>query len=269
MIDFICIGAQKAGTTWLMENLKQHPSVWTPPFAKELHYFDAVHFEMKKNWILKSYTKINPNLFTKNSPDYDYYNAILDKNFAFTDSWYKHIFSKAPDDSTRGECTPLYSALSDDGISHLCKLAPKVKIIYIIRDPLDRMKSSIRMDFQRGNVSTEEDLKKLLKNELFIKRGDYAKNIPRWEKHFNSEQILYFPFGDIRNTPSTVMQQVENHIDVSSYSSYSSLTKPVHTTNKKIINFSAELTDQMQSICEPQIRFLIQHFGENFTFRTK
>ena len=40
--DFLCIGAQKSGTTWLYHNLKQHPQVWLPP-VKELHYFDHPH----------------------------------------------------------------------------------------------------------------------------------------------------------------------------------------------------------------------------------
>src|SRR4051812_40255499 len=37
--NFICIGAQKAGTGWLYEQLRAHPDFWMPPI-KELHYFD-------------------------------------------------------------------------------------------------------------------------------------------------------------------------------------------------------------------------------------
>lgn len=42
--DFICIGMQKAGTTWLAANLSKHPAVWVPPI-KEIHYFDEVHVD--------------------------------------------------------------------------------------------------------------------------------------------------------------------------------------------------------------------------------
>src|ERR1700754_3667019 len=38
---FICVGAQKAGTGWLYEQLRNHPDFWLPPM-KELHYFDRV-----------------------------------------------------------------------------------------------------------------------------------------------------------------------------------------------------------------------------------
>ena len=37
--DFIGIGAQKAGTTWLSHNLQRHPEIWMPGI-KELHYFN-------------------------------------------------------------------------------------------------------------------------------------------------------------------------------------------------------------------------------------
>ena len=37
--DFLGIGAQKAGSTWLHTNLKAHPGIWLPP-VKEIHYFN-------------------------------------------------------------------------------------------------------------------------------------------------------------------------------------------------------------------------------------
>src|SRR3984957_2732032 len=40
--DFLCIGAQKAGTTWLHKMLGQHPGAWLPPI-KEIHYFDRLY----------------------------------------------------------------------------------------------------------------------------------------------------------------------------------------------------------------------------------
>src|SRR5205085_831376 len=39
--DFLCMGAQKAGTGWLYEQLRNHPDFWMPPM-KELHYFDRI-----------------------------------------------------------------------------------------------------------------------------------------------------------------------------------------------------------------------------------
>jgi len=39
--DFLCVGAQKAGTSWLYHQLDFHPDFWMPPI-KELHYFDTL-----------------------------------------------------------------------------------------------------------------------------------------------------------------------------------------------------------------------------------
>jgi hypothetical protein len=40
--DFMCIGAQKAGSRWLYDQLALHPSFWMPPIKElQLHYFDS------------------------------------------------------------------------------------------------------------------------------------------------------------------------------------------------------------------------------------
>ena len=39
--DFICLGAPRAGTTWLYECLNEHPGVFLP--LKEVHFFIKVH----------------------------------------------------------------------------------------------------------------------------------------------------------------------------------------------------------------------------------
>src|SRR5207247_10081781 len=39
--DFLSVGAQKGGTSWLYRQLESHPDFWMPP-VKELHYFDEL-----------------------------------------------------------------------------------------------------------------------------------------------------------------------------------------------------------------------------------
>src|SRR5438046_9791001 len=40
--DFLCVGAQKAGTSWLYRQLEPHPDFWMPP-VKELHYLNQLN----------------------------------------------------------------------------------------------------------------------------------------------------------------------------------------------------------------------------------
>ena len=54
--DFIGIGAQKAGTTWLGHNLQLHPEIWMPGI-KELHYFNE-RINDPKYLIPRLYAKI-------------------------------------------------------------------------------------------------------------------------------------------------------------------------------------------------------------------
>jgi len=49
--DFLGIGAQKAGTTWLHLNLRRHPGVWLPP-VKELQYFNEIYVRRHRRWMV-------------------------------------------------------------------------------------------------------------------------------------------------------------------------------------------------------------------------
>ena len=40
--DFLCVGAQKAGTSWLYRQVEAHSDFWMPPM-KELHYLDNLN----------------------------------------------------------------------------------------------------------------------------------------------------------------------------------------------------------------------------------
>lgn len=55
---FMCIGAQKSGTTWLHRQLRNHPQIWLPP-VKELHYFDTIQFNNFENYRVKRLKRYN------------------------------------------------------------------------------------------------------------------------------------------------------------------------------------------------------------------
>jgi hypothetical protein len=46
--DFLCVGAQKAGTSWLFHQLTLHPDFCMPP-VKEVHYFDSLSRVKRQN----------------------------------------------------------------------------------------------------------------------------------------------------------------------------------------------------------------------------
>jgi len=274
MIEFLGIGAQKAATTWLTENLKEHPQVWMPGFAKEIHYFDSIHFKDKKKSQLNSFRRSCTQILErmrergKDKPEKEQYlRGIFDKDFAFTDEWYSHVFSAAPPGTVRGEFTPFYSALNEAGIAHVKRLMPNVKLIYLIRDPVERSISSLFMSMHRnGDKRSQQET---LSKKAFWDRGDYARNIPAWEKAFTPEQMIYIPFGRVKTNPLSVLRTVETALGIAKHDKYPFLTETVHKTNRKSGVIEPESRALIEEKAREQYVFLKERFGEQFVAELK
>lgn len=112
--DFLIIGAQKAGTSWLAHNLGQHPGVYLPP--DELHFFDK------------------------------------SARFARGRSWYEAQFAPPPGVLRVGEKTPDYLWSEEGGAEdHTPGIAerihgayPDLRLICVLRDPVTRAVSAAR-----------------------------------------------------------------------------------------------------------------------------
>ncbi len=258
--EFLCIGAQKAGTTWLHSQLKQHPHVWLP-HVKELHYFDSVHlgvsFKMARTGASRRLEKL-AQIPARREKDVAYYKAIAE--MPWSDALYAHIFARGAG-LTRGELTPSYCAIGEAGVRHVQRLSPKARIIYLIRDPVSRMMSSLRMAALRGKEIGES----VLRQPVFLSRGDYAANVPVWDRVFGGS-VLYVPFGDIRTGPRDTLRQIEAFIGIGHFDDYTGSEEPVHVGQK--LEVPDHLVEAVRRICAPQYEFLSQRFGEEFLRRT-
>jgi hypothetical protein len=239
MIDFIGIGAQKAGTAWLHANLRVHPEVWLPK-QKELHFFDRIHGS--------NIRRVGREVERKR------------RVRIMSESQYIEIFSAAPDNTRKGEITPAYCALGLEGILHMKRMFPKVRLIYIIRDPVSRALSSMRMRLERGR-SKQESLLKVLEKRAFLARGDYRLNIPLWDEAFGS-QMVYLPFGWIKSHPDRLLRAIESAIGVSEFSGYPKITEVMHPTKKAVIDPAIE--GALRKTLAPQYSFLEERFGIDF-----
>ncbi len=273
--DFICIGAQKAGTTWLYSNLKAHPGVWFPPF-KEVHYFDQVHLDFKINLPIHQAkkqlhqlqhklrakairmkleeTKARPEPTLRQQKKMNYLKKII--RGPLNDQWYSRLYSRGRG-KKQGDITPSYCMIGERGISHVKALCPDVRLIYLIRDPMDRLLSSLRMSAGMGRVDFDE----LLKSEQFLSRGEYSNHIPLWEKTFGN-QIKYLPFGAIREKPLETLHAVEDFIGVERFDGYSHASEAKNVGEK--IDFSDDLLKIAAKLTERQYQFLADKFGNEF-----
>lgn len=268
--DFLCIGAQKAGTSWLYDMLRQHPDIWLPDI-KEVHYYDY-HFGEgtgAKKWAPKhiknaiNRIKAKPN---KTAADIAYVNGV-ELNEPFTEEWYLSLFNHvdAYDRSVKGEITPEYSAISEAGIKKIKEELGDIKIIWLVRDPVSRAISQAKMVLNRSGIDASTvDNTNIDEYVRYKGRADYLQNMPLWEKYFS--QILYLPYGDIKSRPDYLLTQLSDFLEVKNIR-YNNAGKVVHKT--KPVELTASAVQTLESYSMPQYGFLEEKFGPEFMKRIK
>ena len=186
--DFLGIGAPQSGTTWLYENLRCHPESYLPE-PKELHYFDRGFYRS-----LRSYS----NRF------------------------------KAAGHKVKGEITPGYSCLNVERIRFIDTIMPNVRLIFLMRNPIDRAWAAARRVFSRvvGRGLQEVDESEFyacFRGDLArpgdyapgLNRGDYVAILDNWLSVFPRKQLYVGFFEDIVNRPLELLGEVFAHVGLS------------------------------------------------------
>ncbi len=201
--DFLIIGAPKAGTGWYFDNLKRHPQVWMPPY-KSVQYFSGwaaltrrKRFKGLKRRILGSLRRegIGWNL--------RHFCGRID------DNWYKAVFAPGRGLLT-GEASPSYCALDAPAVAKIRALMPNVKIIYSLRNPVERSWSNAMLYFVRNQGRAYDSLTDDELVAFFEQSGDavwnnYIETHALWSRHFSPEQILITYFEQIAAEPETLL----------------------------------------------------------------
>jgi len=237
--DFLGIGAQKAGTTWLHRNLSNHPQIWLPP-VKEVHYFDEVHIEAHKRWapahrqnrggaLLRDY------LARTTAEERRADRIALLETFmedTISDDWYGRLFGFARPAQICGEFTPEYSIMRAKGIRHVLQLSPDVKLILSLRDPIERCWSQIRMTDSRQKGSSLAELEEAARSLNVLGRADYPGIISRWSKFVPSERLHIVFMDDIAEKPLQVLNGVCDFLGLEFLQGrFPDASVPVHTGN--------------------------------------
>ncbi|MBV8978791.1 MAG: sulfotransferase [Alphaproteobacteria bacterium] len=212
--DFLCIGVQKAATTWLDANLRRHPKIWLPPI-KELQYFNHLYLPRERAWTEgarreKATAEIQRHMKKTPSAEWDFgYIRSLASIGAGSvdDAWYGRIFSAAPKQALCGEINPSYAMLPDDGIAHVKRLSPDLRAILILRDPIARSWSHLRMMFRKQAEIDRQALEEAAGFQDLYDRADYPAIIERWKKALPDRLLLLF-MDDIESDPAAVLETV-------------------------------------------------------------
>ena len=269
----LCIGAQKAGTSWLAQMLGQHPQIWIPPF-KEVQYFNYLHIPEHRKWIGWHYRN-KPNEIRERHlkrdvalpPELDAYLTDITSRKMFHNQWYKRVFAPAPEIAMPMDFTPEYSGLPDEGVDYVQNFLPKAKVIYLVRHPVDRAVSQLRMNLRRESrkPATLDDWMVEIGNPVLAERGDYATYLPRWQARF--PDMLVLPYGQIARDPSGLMDQVETYLGLDPFP-YGNMRDKVFATPQGLMP-PPEAISALTRRLQPQIDFLEGHFGADFAADTR
>jgi hypothetical protein len=199
--DFMCVGAQKGGTSWLYQQLSSHPDFWMPP-TKELHYFD-----------LLGRTKMaDPR--PRDERDACFLERI--KNLSalpYIDlENYARLF-EPKGERLSGDITPAYSMLNDEIIDQIIDHFPNLKVIFFVRDPVERAWSQLSMGVRLGRIrafdveNIDEVIRTLLKPGVLL-RSYPSKIVARWRRHVRPELFRVYFFDDLQENPADLRRAV-------------------------------------------------------------
>jgi hypothetical protein len=240
--DFLVIGAQKAGTSWLHENLSRHPEIWTPPL-KELHYFDERVKEpafgaLVARLLGKEYTDVDwypwywryqlKERVQRHRKNFDLQALLWDFKFFVrspSDGWYASLFEQGRG-KVSGEFTPEYSRLGDGIVAHIHELMPNTKVIFFMRNPIERVYSAAakhlkdrRSMGQHGDATTDEQLNPGpivpgLRDIPRVRDPRYLQTIERWRRSYPDEQIFIGFLEDIHFYPHKLLRRLYGFLRV-------------------------------------------------------
>ena len=193
LVNFLVAGAQKGGTTALFDYLADYGDIALPG-EKELHFFD----DEGQDW---------------SHPDYDGYHA----RFPQVAQGGAHGIDGRP----TGEATPIYSYWPKS-LERICAYNPAMKLILVLRDPVERAWSHWRMETARG-VETHpfgwcvrEGRQRLFEAEpwghhrevSYVERGFYGEQLERAFGLFPRGQVLVLTSEALRRDHGAALGQV-------------------------------------------------------------
>jgi hypothetical protein len=221
---FFCIGAQKAATSWLDSYLRGHPEV-SLPVQKELHYWTTVRQPGASQWwprVTFEIEKMEKRSLSERllrGPGRRRY----DRSWRLADAMYRDtspghrayadtLFQAWRGQPVVGEITPDYAYLEPEVFAEMAALHPDVRFVFIMRDPVDRLVSALRMSMRRAvrtdapripEMAFDERLEKAATDpeERNILLSRYERTIERLESAVAPERIGYFFYETILSQP--------------------------------------------------------------------
>jgi hypothetical protein len=209
--DFLIIGPQRTGTTWLFYNLWDHPQIFLPS-EKELFYFSTLGRPENRRFRFEHLE--------------DYLGAMGDTRESTLKKSYDALRKCGclyrP--VVRGEATATYATLRTDVIREIALLNPQVKAILMVRDPIERAWSHIRKNLTfEGCMRREIDLDALsafLAKDKQRGRSLYRTLLANWREHLQPGHLFVGAFDSVASQPDRLLSAIHDFLGVRTGSRY-------------------------------------------------
>lgn len=229
MLKFVCIGAQKSGTSWLYDVLSKHPEIGFPG-GKEVHFWDA----HRSNGV----------------------------------EWYKDLFHSQ--DICNGDITPAYAILPLESIREVYLNFPELRLVYLMRNPIERAWSSARMAIRRAEMQYPEASDQWFidhfNSQGSLQRGDYASCLKNWMSVYPRERFLLARYEEIVQEPVALANRVLRHIGLDDFFTDEhrmELSRPVFEGGR--YSLRPALAEVLRALYSDKIDALTDFLGDDFS----
>jgi hypothetical protein len=194
--NLIVIGAQKCGTSGLHYYLGFHPEI-SMSRPKEVNFF------------------------------------IKERNWKLGVDWYMRHFD--PEARVRGESSPNYSAYPHHtGVpKRMNKVVPDARLIYIVRDPLERIESHWVHNFAKRREKGDLAETLMHPNTTYVVRSQYFMQLQQFLNHYRPEQILVIDQEDLLSRRMETLREVFTFVGVDPTFEHPRFVRERHRSEKK------------------------------------
>ena len=221
--DFICVGAPKAGTRWLYDQLQYHPDFWMPPI-KEFRYLDHPYPKMKNavqfvQLAARSPDRVRRRLAKRGAREWTSQDLEFLREASALDGErmdilrYNSLF-RFKGELLSGDISPGYSGLDDEVVKQVAEHIPQTKIVFLVRDPVARVWSGISMLYRHGKFDADilSDPRRF-REELERRTGMKNRSAPtevveRWTRCAPAIPFRYFLFDEIESDPEESRRKI-------------------------------------------------------------
>lgn len=231
--NFLLIGSAKSGTTSLHQYLMRHPQVYMS-HIKEPQFF------------------------------------AVDEIYAKGLDWYSSLFSEAKPDQICGESSTDYTKFPEhpEPATRIAQILPEVKMIYIMRHPIDRAYAHYMHDGRHlGYKETFEE--RISKSNIYIDPSYYMMQIEQYLQFFPKESFLFLLMNDFIKDPTQTVSQIFQFIGVNDEVDSSENEPLVANSGKQILNYKIrkKIVDPLRTIPGvPKVSAMIPKQGRDWIY---